>query len=318
MARAFFPKYLLAAIVFISAFGGYVATFKGQVSTAGRLSGRVSSGEDGTALAAEIGLTVRDKNGITLRHIRASEHGLFDVENLPAGELHLVTKLEGYAAEHRSVSLTEGGSQYVEFLLKKVRRVQGTVLGPTHRPVAGAQVRIIYAADENQAASIQTTYEWETAEVKSDERGNFIISVHPDKEFIIEASHRKYVGTVSAPARIRLAENEIAMTIALSKGVSFSGAVKDEGGNPIECAQVRLLDAEQRHERREFHSTEALKQRAMYTGSGAAGAFEFEQVKPARKILIVQHPEYELFKQMIDLSKGQKQLPTGVTLLKKH
>ncbi len=78
------------------------------------------------------------------------------------------------------------------------------------------------------------------------------------------------------------------------------------------------MDAEQRHEWRGFHSTEAVKQRAMYTGSGVDGAFEFEQVKPARKILVVQHPQYQLFKQMIDLTKGQEQFPTGVTLLKKH
>src|SRR5262245_15348993 len=83
----------------------------------GKIVGRVVERESFKTLAAEIAVAGRDDRRLFLMHTKASEAGLFEINDLPAGDLYLTSKLEGYAVEHLSVSLNDGETRYVEFYL---------------------------------------------------------------------------------------------------------------------------------------------------------------------------------------------------------
>ncbi|HEX8131387.1 MAG TPA: carboxypeptidase regulatory-like domain-containing protein [Pyrinomonadaceae bacterium] len=314
MARISFAKIFLSAILFSLALAGNSSTVAGQTSPGGRIIGKVIETGSGRALPAEVGVSVYGGSNITFTHARCSKQGEFEIERLPAGRVHLATKLEGYATEHQNVSVTEGGTQYVNFYLTKVKLVRGVVRGPTGRALTGAHIRVIYPAEPLARGAIASTYQWETGDAQSDLQGNFALDVHPGREFVVEASHPDYLGTVSSPMRLTANEKAASVRLSLSNGTGVSGEVKDEDGRVVQNAQVRLIEQGGRPELKKFTSLELLKQRTMYTATGAGGLFKFEQVKPARKTLIVLHPGYQPFRQEIDLAPGQRELPLRVTL----
>jgi hypothetical protein len=314
MARISFSKVFLSVILGSLALTGHSSPFAGQTPVSGKIIGKVIENGSGRPLPAEVGVSVYGGSNLTFTHAKSSKQGEFEIEGLPAGRVHLVTKLEGYASEHQSVAVAAGGTQHVNFYLTKVKLVRGVVLSPTGRALTGAHIRVLYPAEPLARGVIATTYQWETGEVQSDLQGNFVIDVHPEKEFVVEASHPDYLGTVSSPIRLTPNEKVASVKLSLSKGADVSGEVKDEAGRVVENAQVRLIEHGGRPELGKFTSFELLKQRTKYTATGSGGIFKFDQVKPARKTLIVVHPGYQPFRQEIDLASSQKQFPLRVTL----
>jgi hypothetical protein len=314
MVKAFFVNSVLVTLFWTLALTGYSATPVRQASASGKIVGRVIERESGIALAAEIGLTSRAERTLTLTHVRAADQGTFEIDGQPPGDVHLVTKLEGYASEHQSVHLDEGETKYVEFRLSKVETVQGIVLDPSGCPIPGANVRVIYSEEIPARNATTTTYQWESGEVKSDGLGNFALDVHPEKEFIVEASHPEFMGAISTPVRIDATEKNAFVGLILDEGIRVIGEVRDGDGNIIQGAQVRLIAKEPRSGPQNFTLLELLKQRAMYTVTGANGTFRFDHVGPASKELIIVHPRYQPFRQTIDLNPNQKQLPARIVL----
>lgn len=243
MAKIARTKLILITILCAFAVTAYLAASTERSAEGSKIVGIITERDSGNPLAAEIGLSIRSNRSITLKHIRASAQGAFDTGSLPAGDVHLTTKLEGYASEHRSVSLSETGTRYVEFQLTRVKIVRGLILNPNGRPLAGAHVRVIYPEETSAHGPVTTSYQWEAGEVKSDDLGSFAIDVHPEKEFVVEASHAGFVGTVSSPLRIDPTEKVAFVKLPLSKGISVSGEVQDESGNVVQGAQVRLIEA---------------------------------------------------------------------------
>jgi hypothetical protein len=289
----------------------------GRQVAGGRVVGRVIESDSGLALAAELGLVIRDRRGMTLRHVRASERGEFEIIDLPEGEAHLTTQLAGYAVEHESLALRAGETQQVEFRLLKAKTVSGVILDPAGQVLEGAQVRVIYADEEAARASVTATYQWEMGEAKSDEQGAFEIEVHPGKEFVVEASHSGYVGEVSEPKRIDPIASSFSLRLSLRAGVSFTGEARDEYGELISGAHISLIDETERPELKRFTSAERLSQRLMQTLSGPAGKFRFDHVSPARKTLIITHPNYQPIRQTLDLTAEHESEPARVTLQRK-
>jgi hypothetical protein len=317
MTQTVSSRFLFSALLCAAALTVPLVALPGRQSVGGRVIGRVIERDSGLALAAELGLVIRDRRGITLRHVRASERGEFEITDLPEGDAHLTTKLDGYAVERESIALRAGETQQVEFRLFKAKTVRGVILDPAGQVLEGAQVRVIYADEEAARASVKATYQWEMGEAKTDEEGAYTIEVHPAKEFIVESSHARYVGEVSEPKRIDPAESSFYLRLSLRAGVSFTGEARDEYGEVIPGAQISLTEAEQRPELRRFTSAERLSQRLMQTVSGPGGKFRFDHISPGRKTLIIMHPNYQAIRQTLDLTAGGESQPARVTLQKK-
>lgn len=317
MAQTVSSRFLVRALLCAAALTAPLAALTGRQGEGGRVVGRVIERDSGLALAAELGLVIRDRRGITLKHVRASERGEFEIIGLLEGNAHLTTKLAGYAVEHESVALHSGETRQVEFRLLKAKTVRGVILDPAGQVLEGAQVRVIYADEDTARDSVAATYQWEMGEAKSDAKGGFAIEAHPEKEFVIEASHPGYVGEVSEPKRIDPTESSFSLRLSLRAGVSVTGEARDEHGELIPGAQISLIEVEDRPELRRFTSAERLSQRAMQTVSGPDGKFRFDQVSPARKTLIITHPRYQPIKQTLDLTTERESQPARVTLRSK-
>lgn len=317
MPKNILTKVLLSAALHAIIFHGGSLAAAAQSSGSGKIIGRVVERGTNLPLPAEIGVSVHVAGKLFLKHAKASEQGEFVIDGIEAGKIHLVTKLDGYAAEHQSFSLGEGETKQIEFALVRVKLLRGIVRGPAGNPVFGASVKVIYATDPPAPREIRTTYQWETGETYSDQLGNFIIGVHPERAFIVEASHPNFLGDISVPIRIGVAEKEAFVSLSLESGISVAGEVRDESGNTVQGAQVRLIEVGSKRAIPGFTSHELLKQQIRYTVSEANGTFSFEQVRPTKKMLVVIHPGYRPFKQAVELAPSQAQTPVRIVLMVK-
>jgi protocatechuate 3,4-dioxygenase beta subunit len=307
------PAFLVAILLCALALFAPLAAFTFRQNDEAKIIGRVVERDSGQSLAAEIGLAIRARRGITMKHISVSDQGLFEITGLPSGEMYLTTKLEGYAVEHESFSLSPGETREIEFRLIKAGTVRGTVLDSTGNPIENAQLSVIYADEFTARGAIAATYQWEMGEVRSDATGAFAIAVHPEKEFIVEASHPAFLGEVSSPMRFSRMPSRAAIKISLDRGVSVEGEVRDESGAPIQGAQAQLFDAEERPELQRFASIELLKRRARTTVSGSDGKFRFDQVNPAAKTLLITHPKYQPVRRAVEPGSDRELAPALMT-----
>lgn len=158
------------------------------------------------------------------------------------------------------------------------------------------------------------TYQWETGEAKSDAQGSFVLDVHPDKELVVEASHPDYLRAFSAPRQMKALGKEPAINLVLETGVDLSGMVKDANGNPIQGAEVRLVETGARRDLSGFVAPALLEQQLRLSSSGADGAFQFDHVSPATKMVVILHPGYKPFRQTVDVRPNKAQSPFRAVL----
>jgi hypothetical protein len=105
--------------------------------------------------------------------------------------------------------------------------------------------------------------------------------------------------------------------LALDTGIKVAGEVRDENGNAVRGAQGRLIEVGNRRSVPGFTSHELLSQQMRLTVSGVNDAFSFEQVGPSRKMLVVVHPGYKPFRQMVELARSKSQSPVSIVLVAK-
>lgn len=307
---------VIAAGISAVLFGvSYTPTEANQSVSRSRIIGTFVERGTNRPIIAELALTTLDEGHVLLKHTTASRQGEFAIDSLEPGQFHLVTKAEGYAVEHRDISLNQGEILRADFQLEAFKRVRGTVRGPNGVPISGANVRVIYSAAMPGLGDVASTYQWETGDVKTDLLGTFVIEIHPGKEFILEASHPQFLGAISTPITNPPDLNEIITSLSLRSGINLTGEVKNEAGTAVFGAQVRMLNVAPRPASPRFISIESLSQRIKYTRSGANGLFRFEQTAPGRKMLIVLHPGYRPFRQVIDLSTNQGS-PHAIVILR--
>jgi len=307
MSKKVYGGLLMLAALGLSALALYsLPRAGGAAATKGKLKGRVSERASRLPLAAEVGVSVLAEGKLTFKHVAADAAGEFKLEGLGAGQVHLSTKLEGYAVEHRSLTLAEGDEPTVEFELSKVKIVRGVVRDAAGRTVSDADVRVVYPSEPLARGAVRSAYQWEAGEAQSDEVGGYAIAVHPEKEFVVEAAHPEQLGVVSAPVKVKPNEEEVIVNLSFGKGVSFAGAVRDEGGNAVAGVQVMLVEGGKERANPKFASHELLRQRVQFAASGPDGTFRFEQVNREKKMLVVKHPGFKPFKQHLDPSKQGK------------
>ncbi len=280
----------------------------------GKIIGRLLDRSTRAPLAGEVGVSFVSAGKIIFKHAKATREGAFTIEEIEAGTVHLTTKLDGYAAEHQSVSLRQGETKTLELSLVKPRSLRGIVRNSAGRPLAGARVRVHYPSGTPRRGEIRATYQWEAGEAKSDAQGGFVLDVHPEREFVVEASHPDFLHAFSAPGQMKSLGKEPAINLVLETGVNLSGVVKDAQGNPIQGAEVRLVETGARRDLSGFVSHALLEQQLRLSSSGANGAFQFDQVSPTRKMVVILHPGYKPFRQTVNITPNKAQSPFRAVL----
>lgn len=306
-------KKLLAVLGFALCLTAQPSAVTAQSPADGRIVGKLLDRGTGAPLAGEIAVSFVSKGKIIFTHARATAAGEFVLDGVEPGKVYLTTKLDGYAVEHRSVSLLPGETKALELSLIKSALLRGTVRNPAGRPLAGALVKVLYPADTPALGEIRATYQWETGEADTDAQGSFVIPVHPERAFVVEASHLDFLSVVSAPRQMKTL-GKAAVNLVLESGVTLSGTVKDEEGNVVPGAQVRLIETGARHAVSGFVPHTLLEQQLRVASSGADGVFRFEQVSPTAKMLVIVHPGYQPFRQAVDVTKSKAQSPLGAVL----
>ena len=310
IARCMFFAAGLFALVFALSYGPTEA----NEPSSGRIIGTIVNRRTGEPINAEVALTVLNGKHVLLKHAKASRQGEFSIDGLQPGKMHLVTKAEGYGVEHRDVFLNQGEILQVDFQLGNVKRLRGIIRDPNGIPVSGATVRVAYPTTVPARDAATSTYQWETGDFQTGPQGTFLISVHPSKDFIVEASHPEFVGAVSAPVTNRNEPEEIVVPLSLRRGIRLTGQVKNEDGSAVPGAQVRLLSVVARPGSPRFISSENARQRSRFSKSETDGAFSFEQVTSGRKMLVVVHPGYKPSKQAFNLTGKQSSFRSNIVL----
>lgn len=295
-------------VVIAATFSITLVAFTNRQEEAARIVGRVIDRNTGAPLPAELSVVMRGAGGITIRHVRSSDQGVFEIPDLRAGNLLLTTRMEGYAAERQSFSLDKSESRPVEFRLVRSGSVRGGIFDSAGAPIADAQIRVIYAEEPAGQGDLSASYQWEMGEVRTDATGGFAVEVHPEKEFVIEATHPGFLADLSSPIEIAPTEKRSSVKLRLSRGERIQGEVRDEAGNAIAGARVQLSAPEERAELKRFISFALLEQRSLSAVTDENGRYEFNRVPAATRELIISHPKYRPFRRELSSDPDQRSI----------
>lgn len=294
---------------------GVVAIFQPSLSWGqARVTGIVLDKDSLLPLSAEIAIAGRTGSSLFMRHAVASSNGIFTVDAVPAGEIHLTTKLEGYASEHFDLRLTDGETRQVTFYLMRGRRVSGKVLDPSGQPLSGALVTIAYRSDFLGPGQLKAVYQWETGEVRTGESGEFVIEgVHPERNFVLEVSHPEFLSAVSETLRAGV-QDVTAVTVILSRGFKLSGRVTDTAGNPVPGARVSLIELSQPLASIAFSAFAVYRNTRGHSVTGQDGRFEFGPIASRQYNLKIRHPDFRPLSTTLDLAQQTRPVTITVTL----
>ncbi len=290
-------------------------TSQPSLSPSSRIIARLLDRKTREPLAGEVGYSFVSAGKIIFRHAKTTGSGEIVIDGIEAGKVHLTTKLDDYAVEHQTVSLRPGEAKTLELTLVKATPLRGIVRNSAGTPLAGVTVRVHYPVEAPGIGEIRTTYQWETGETRSDAGGSFVIPLHPEKAFVVEASHPGFLRKFSAPMAMKDLGKVPAINLALDSGITLAGTVKDERGNAIPGAEVRLIEAGARGDATGFVSHALLEDRLRLSSSGADGAFRFDQVSPTAKVIVIIRPGYKPFRQTIGLTAETANVPFRALLV---
>ncbi len=193
--------------------------------------------QDGNPVAGAL-VKILDENGVEVAQVKTDENGHYDF-NVPPGNYTLVASTDGHGAK-RDVLVDESwdSSQNVNMTLQPTDTVQGIVLNEDGSPSANTSITLF---DENGNLLVKS---------KTDEEGHYQFVLEEDKAYDLVAEKPKG-GTngedLEGSKHIVTDSNwdtSKQTDIQLGPKTSVSGIVRDENGNPVSGAVVKLYDDE--------------------------------------------------------------------------
>ena len=286
--------------------------FSGLVHAEAVIVVELVDADDLLRVSGEVTLASNDRANLVSMHAKSDETGQVEFRSLTIGEWHLTSKVEDYASEHATIDIVEEKTYRSILYLRKGKQISGRISDSEGKPITQARVSVRYATAPGDSL-IPTTYQWESGEVITDLQGAFEIrNVHPEKEFVVEASHEYFLPSISTPTTIG-AKSRLSVNLSLQKGLPVTGTVHAVDGTPIVGVRVALLGLLSREAQR-FLAFERLKESRTFTVSGENGVFRFEQVRPGEKMLVFSHSLYQEIQQYFDLPKSGQDMPIEVII----
>lgn len=224
--------------------------------------------------------------------VRSGEAGAFEVEAPPLPGSWVNATAVGYFPGERQLAAKGAAT----LKLEPAATLLGQVVDPEGRPVAGAWI----AADPPQrrdGGSRQSTS-------RSQEDGGFRLQGLLYGGVYELTAVREGFARSKAPATVApRGKPSSRVRIVLSEGHTATGRVVDAEGQPVEGAEVQLLDP--KHDREESRAT-----------TGPDGRFDLRRLEPGRKMLRAGHPDHApVFLPRIEIAKETPVFDLGTVTL---
>lgn len=196
------------------------------------VTGRVADAQTGKPIA---GALVWSGLPPDLPPVRTAEDGTFRLPMPAAGRPF------GVSARGYETSAAQGGSaKPVAVALKRTAAVRGQVVDTAGAPIAGASIQVIPGPSQDRNLSSPAYM----APPFSGADGGFSIpGLLPGGVYKLTA-HRAGYGRSQVEIKVAPAGRPTPARIVLGSGSTVTGRIVDEGGNPVEGAEVTMMDPE--------------------------------------------------------------------------
>lgn len=173
------------------------------------------------------------RGGFQMRDGTSDDTGAFRIEDVPPGALEARAMAPGFQAAYVSNLEARAGQDLkgVEIVLATGAVVEGRVLSPSGKPVAGANVELM---EEEARGSFRMP-----VSAATDGDGRYRLDGLAPGTRTIQATHEGYRRAVR-DLEVRSGEN--ALDLSLEGGAEVRGRVVDEGGAPVVGARVSLRE----------------------------------------------------------------------------
>ena len=212
---------------------GYVPTVVDAPGEVVMLAARVLSGwvrdESGNGIDARVTVfALRDDGTIDETrapfHVRVRPDGRFELDEVPRRALRLRAEADGRAAVSRQVAAEE---REVVVVLRSASVVAGQVYEARGGPASGAEVRIVGSGI------------WPPVASRSDDEGRFRFDDVPEGVYEVHARRGNEVATPHRGLEVREGSSAF-VTLRMTTGVTLRGVVRNDLGEPLAGAQVRI------------------------------------------------------------------------------
>ncbi|MCP3168500.1 carboxypeptidase-like regulatory domain-containing protein [Myxococcus qinghaiensis] len=243
--------------------------------------------EDTSRPSAE-SLAVEQAGG-TIHRLGTYESARFETETdgsgrfvleLPKGGPHfLVAVAEGFVITRVDV---EAPAQGLRLVLRAGGKVEGTVVGNTGEPLW--EVDLSLKADGTQTGAFSDT---------SNEQGRFDFrTVEPGRYTLTAAFSMGGPHRASQVVTVRPGESSM-VTLRMDTGLTVSGIVVDEAGQPVSDVEVRA------HSHRDTYAALEKQERSIrvndsYVRTDASGRFSVSHLLPGKSVLSIDKQGYVL------------------------
>ncbi len=199
------------------------------------VEGKTVDGDGKPVAGARVLIIPTDRRGgFQVKDGTSDDGGVFRIEDVPPGAAEARATAQGFQAASISNLEIRAGQDLkgVEIVLAAGAAVEGRVLSPAGRPVAGADVEVVEAEEGRSffrmSASAQTGGD-----------GRYRLEGVAPGTRTVQASHKSYRPTVR-DLEVRPGENTL--DLSLEGGSEVRGRVVDEGGVPVPGARVTLRE----------------------------------------------------------------------------
>jgi uncharacterized GH25 family protein/protocatechuate 3,4-dioxygenase beta subunit len=192
--------------------------------------------DDGRPVAGAkvVVLPIDRRGGFQIRDGTSDDSGAFRIEDVPPGEAEARATASGFQTAYLSNLEIRAGQDLkgVEIVLAPGAAVEGRVVSPSGRPVAGADVRVIEAEEGRRFFRMPVV-------TRTDGDGRYRLEGVAPGARTFQADHKSYRPAVR-DLEVRPGENTL--DLSLEGGAEVRGRVVDEGGVPVPGARVSLRE----------------------------------------------------------------------------
>jgi protocatechuate 3,4-dioxygenase beta subunit len=267
------------------------------LTPAGALEGRVVDASSGRGLAR---VKVTTRAGSDVFVTRSGPDGSYRFQGLARGRYRVAADEPRYVPFVRDgIVLWPGETERADLPLVAGAAISGQVVDEDGRPVAGARGQLAIGGESGVAAFVREmrtggdAYTFRTA-ADGSFKASRLRPGNGQRLTVTHAEHeRQTVGGLDLAPGATLSR----VRVVLRRGLALSGFVKDEEGNPVAGAEVRLMQMrEARGGRRGMQMSFSFMpgpESMPRARSGPDGRFEFKGLSPGAEFtLVAEKPGY--------------------------
>jgi len=186
----------------------------------------------------------REKAGISSRtYVYSQKDGSFSFTGLLYGDYKLTVSRSQYIQENREISIGAGGPTEMEIILRKGGIISGKLLSPDGKPVQNTYIRLEEVVDSDNSRNRHSHRRRHRHNSRSysshcQKDGSYKITGIQPGQYRIRIQANGYRKLEHGPISVGLDTEFKNIDLVLDAGLSVSGTVTDEKGEPVHGAQI--------------------------------------------------------------------------------